>query len=554
MRAGAAMLSRKYAGSLLALGALLAAQPGNAGSMIPIAGDPVATQSGRIAGTQVTADVRAYLGIPFAAPPVRDLRWAPPQPMQWQGVWNADRKGPACIQVLRPHNINHYFGEEATSEDCLTLNLWTPAKARPDAKLPVVVFLYGGGFTIGSSGMANYDGTPIAQRGAIAVNFNYRVGAFGFMAHPDLSREQGGHSGNYGLMDQIAALQWVRANIARFGGDPDKVTILGQSAGASSVASLIFSPAAKGLFRSAAMSSGCNFRAPRPELKAAEAIGMAVQQRLGVPSLAAMRDMPADRILAIQSESQVGAHVEGVRIGGPIVDGQVQPAQPADMIAAGTANRVPIIGVYTRDDIDIGMSPFGAVQTLADYRAAATRYFGKDADAFLRLFPASTDAQAHAAALDVARASGFALAARQCAQDQAKLGEPAYLGLFAHKHPYAPGVRFADQDPATIGVYHTADVPYWLGTLDAYNSLRPTRTWGEADRTLSGEMMDALIAFADTGRPGAGWPGWTRANDALMTWDTPARAGRFDSRRMDWLDAHPIARQPLAPRPGLPRD
>ncbi|MDB5722286.1 MAG: hypothetical protein JWP15_2904, partial [Alphaproteobacteria bacterium] len=213
---------------LLAALALGAAAPHG---MVPIASDPVKTESGLVAGTRLNSGVRAYLGIPYAQPPVGALRWAAPAPIHWSGIWNADRLGPECIQVLRPHDINHYFGEEPTSENCLYLNLWAPAAARPGARLPVIVFLYGGGFTIGSSGMPNYGGEPAARAGAIFVSFNYRVGALGFMAHPELSREQGGHSGNYGLMDQNAALRWVHSNIARFGGDPSKVLIVGQSAG-----------------------------------------------------------------------------------------------------------------------------------------------------------------------------------------------------------------------------------------------------------------------------------------------------------------------------------
>ena len=224
--------------SMLAAAALLASPTMASDAPVatqPIASDPVRTATGAIAGTRLDGGIRAYLGIPYAAPPVGDLRWAAPRPTAWRGVRNADRPGPECIQVLRPHDINHYFGEEATSEDCLTLNIWAPA-ATPAMKRPVIVFLYGGGFTIGSSGMANYGGAAVARRGALFVNFNYRLGAFGFLAHPALSREQGGHSGNYALMDQIAALRWVRANIARFGGDPDKMAIMGQSAGALSVA------------------------------------------------------------------------------------------------------------------------------------------------------------------------------------------------------------------------------------------------------------------------------------------------------------------------------
>ena len=354
------------------------------------------------------------------------------------------------MQVLRAHDINHYFGEEPTSEDCLYMNIWAP-KAKAGTKLPVVVFIYGGAFTIGSSGMPNYSGEAIAKRGAIFVNFNYRVGAFGFMAHPELSREQGGHSGNYGLMDQIAALRWVHENIAAFGGDPDQVTIFGQSAGAMSVASLIFSPLAKDLFRSATMASWCIYRDAMPTLNDAEAIGLAVQRRLNAQSLAAMRNLPADRIVAIQSESQVGAHVEGIRIGGPIVDGYILPDQKPALVAAGRVNRVPIIVSSNTDDLDITMSPFGQVKTMDQYRAAAVEAYGDKAAEFLKRFPASTDTQARDSARHVAHLAGFELASRQCAVDQARLGQKAYIAQFSRKHPYTPGVQFADHDPLTIG-------------------------------------------------------------------------------------------------------
>jgi len=526
---------------------------GQAQAMQPIASDPVSTRSGAVAGTRIEGGVRGYLGIPFAMPPVGDLRWSTPLPIAWQGVRNADRTGPECIQVLRPHNINHYFGEEPTSEDCLYLNIWAP-EATPAAKLPVIVFLYGGGFTIGSSGMPHYGGAAVARRGAVFVNFNYRVGAFGFLAHPELSREQGGHSGNYGLMDQIAALRWIRENIAAFGGDPDKVMIIGQSAGALSVSSLIFSPGAKGLFRSATMTSWCNYHDTMPTLAEAEAIGLAVQQRLKADTLAAMRDIPADRILAIQSESQVGANVQGIRIGGPIVDGFVLPGQKPALLAAGQINRVPIIASSNTDDIDIQMSPFGHIATLDQYRTAASAAFGNDAVGFLRLFPAKGDAEANAMARHVAHLAGFVLASRQCARDQASIGQPAYIDEFARKHPYAPGVHFADQDPATVGAYHTGDVPYWLGTLDAYNSRRRTREWTAYDRSLSETMMDDLIAFAREGRPGPGWPAWSAKDERETVFGDSVAVRRLDTRRLDWLAAHPIARQALPPRPGSPRD
>lgn len=536
-----------------ACGALaLAVQSLAAGAaMTPIPSDPIATSGGAVAGTRLASGVRAYLGIPYAAPPVGALRWSAPQPFRWSGRWNADRRGPECIQVLRPHNINHYFGEEPTSEDCLYLNVWTPAGAKPAAKLPVIVFIYGGGFTIGSSGMPNYGGEAIARAGAVFVNFNYRVGAFGFMAHPELSREQGGHSGNYGLMDQTAVLRWVRDNIARFGGDPAKVLLIGQSAGAGSVASQIFSPAARGLFRAAVMSSGCNFASDGMSLAAAEKVGQEVQQRLGAGGLDDMRQIPADRILALQSESQVGAKVEGVRIGGPIIDGYVLPQSKKAALAAGAVAPVPIIASYNSDDIDQGMNPLSSARTVADYRARARELYGKDADRFLELFPVSNDGDVPVTAKRVATMAGLEASSRQCAQAQATLGQPTYIDEFTRRHPYVPGVRIADQDTATVGAYHTADMPYWFGTLDAYNSLRPTRNWTAWDRELSDRMMQALIAMARTGSPSTArqpWPAWSTTSERNIMWGDRVTPGPLDRVRLDWLAAHPIARRDLPRR------
>lgn len=521
-------------------------------AMVPIGGDPVTIDSGRVAGTVLASGVRGYLGIPFAQPPVGSGRWAAPRPIRWDGVWNADRKGAECIQVLRPHNINHYFGEEASSEDCLYLNLWAPAAATAGAKLPVIVFLYGGGYTIGSSGMANYDGENVAKAGAVFVNFNYRVGAFGFLAHPELSREQGGHSGNYGIMDQIVALKWVRANVAKFGGDPDKVLIIGQSAGAGSVIAHLFSPQSAGLFRAAVMSSGCNFSRDEGGLAAAEATGIALQKRLGTASLAEMRDVPADKILAAQTETQVGAHVEGVRIGGPIVDGSVLPMPKSQALAQHKINRVPIIASYNGDDIDQGQNPFGKARTAADYTRIASEAYGADAPAFLKLFPVRSDADVVRVSRQVGSMNGLETSSRVCAMDEAAQGVPAYLDLFTRRHPYVPGLKLPDQDIATVGAYHTADIPYWFDTLDKYNLLRPTRNWADWDRTLSDCMLHALIAFADTGNPGTpamAWPAWSKANEVRVTLGDEVTTIKLDRARLDWLAAHPMAaQQDSAPR------
>ncbi len=543
--------------ALVAAGSIASAAAGAADkSMQPIAGDPVQTTSGRLAGTTLASGVKAYLGVPFAAPPIGDLRWAPPQPAKWTGVFNADRKGAACIQVLRPHDINHYFGEEATGEDCLTMNIWAPAGATPGAKRPVVVFIYGGGFTIGSSGMANYDGEEMAKSGAVFVNFNYRVGALGFLAHPELTREQGGASGNYGLMDQTAALQWVRENIAAFGGDPDKVLIMGQSAGAGSVAAQVLSPAARGLFRAAVMSSGCNLRAPKPTLADAEKIGLAVQERLGAKSLADMRNIPADRILAVQSESQLGLSVAGVRINGPIVDGRVLPTQAAESVASGDFAKVPMIASFNEDDLAFGFGDLTGAATVAEYNAAAQKLFGADAPAFLKLYPVRTDAEVRTVARRAAQDSGLAANARACAVDTAKAGVPVYIDEYVRRHPYIPGVKLADQDTATVGAYHTADIPYWFGTQDKYNMFRPTRQWTEWDRTLSQRMMGALIAMAETGSPNTAampWKPWSPKNETALVLGDQVSVQKLNLTGQAWLATHKPATA-NAPRPTGPRD
>ncbi len=265
---------------------------------------PVKTQSGMVQGAMEDG-VAVYKGIPFAAPPLGDLRWRAPQPpAAWTGVRTADKFAPACVQVPI---VNKELGMEsvATNEDCLYLNVWAPAKPANE-KLAVMVWIYGGGFTIGGTSMSLYDGMNFAKKGVIMVSVAYRLGAFGFMAHPELTREQGGHSGNYGLLDQIAGLQWVKRNIAAFGGDPSRVSIFGESAGGISVSMLSASPLAKGLFRGAISESGGNFGPERQagneggenmdSLAAAEKNGTAFLTKLGAASIADARKKSAEEI------------------------------------------------------------------------------------------------------------------------------------------------------------------------------------------------------------------------------------------------------------------
>lgn len=543
------MISRRSGGvAALCVALVLAAPCGARAATQAIRSDPVAVESGSLAGTQLASGVRAYLGVPYAAPPVRDLRWRSPQPVPpWQGTYHADRIAPECIQALRAHDINHYFGEEATSEDCLYLNIWAPPHDAAAAPAPVVVWIYGGGFMIGSASMANYSGAPLAAKGVVYVALAYRVGALGFLAHPELSAESPQHvSGNYGFLDQIAALQWIQRNIARFGGDPRNVTIMGQSAGSASVSILQASPLSRGLFhRAVGMSGGAlgaNMGRARP-MSAAEQWGRELQAVLKAPSLAALRQLPADRILAVQGTT--GRY-------GPLVDGYLLPEDPNALFAAGKQNDVPILIGYTRDE---GFDSFNQTMTLAEYRAQAQRY-GEHAADLLRLYPATSDAEARRASLDIARDATLGLQMRTWARAQASGKSPAYLYLFSRVHPYAPGVKFSDHDPATIGAYHTGDVPYWLQTLDSLNLFRTTRNWTAYDRELATKMSDVIVSFARTGKPslsGIDWPAYRRADERVVELGDSVHVIPLpDSAKIDFLAAHPPL-EPVTGEGGRPR-
>lgn len=433
---------------LLAVGALATeVSPHGQVRERPVPGDPVKVDSGLVAGKLLDSGVRAYFGVPFAAPPLGELRWREPQPVPaWNGVFDADRPAPECIQALRAHDINNYFGEEATSEDCLYLNIWAPANAGGSARKPVVVWIYGGGFTAGSASMANYSGETLARKGVVYVAIAYRVGAFGFLALPALTAESPHHaSGSVGFLDQVAALQWVRRNIAAFGGDPGNVTLMGQSAGSMSISVLQASPLTRGLFQHLVGLSGSvvvkqSLGGPWP-LAEAEHEGLQLQDALHAANLAALRQLPADRILAAAIATRTRF--------GPTVDGYVLPAGPLEIFAAGKQNDVPMLIGYAHDEN-----------------------------------------------------VNFGLEMHSWARAQAATGKsPVYTYRFARVHPYAPGVAFSDHDPHTVGAYHSGDIPYWLGTLDAFNLFRVTRDWTGADRDLSEHMSDAIVTFATTGNP-----------------------------------------------------
>ena len=524
----------------------------------PIPGDPIPLDSGKVAGKTLDSGVRAYLGVPYAAPPTGAWRWREPQPVKpWSGVYNADRFAPECIQILRPHDINHYFGEEATSEDCLYLNLWIPANATAESRLPVILWIHGGGLTIGSAAMANYSGENLAGKGVVFVSLGYRVGAFGFMAHPTLTAESPFHaSGNYGYLDQLAALRWIGRNIRHFGGDPGRVTVMGQSAGAGSAFSLQASPAAKGLFhRIVGMSGGgLRFGVDLPTQQEAEASGLELEKALRVDSLQKLRNIPADRILAVQAEFQLGGTAGTVRFR-PNLDSLFMPKQPRETFAAGRQNDVPLLIGFTRDE---SSNELRTATDLSRFREAAKKYFGERSDEFLRLYP-STEADISKVGAQAARDGGMATSMRSWAYAQIVKGKaPVYIYMYAHPHSYAPGVSFADLDPQLAGAYHSSEIPFFLQTLDAYDRIRPTRAWTERDRLLAATLSDVLIAFASQGNPQTASvriPRFDARREQLIEFGDPIRMISFNKPRMEFFSTvnAPGAVGPAA-APRTPRD
>lgn len=504
----------------------------------PVAAQTVAIDTGQIEGKTLASGVRAWLGVPFAAPPLRELRWKAPQAaVKWEGIYHADRFAPMCLQAGRGRTMNHYFGTEATSEDCLYLNVWAPASGE---KLPVVVWIYGGGFVVGSASMANYSGEGLAEKGVVRVNLAYRVGPMGFFAHPDLTKEGGGHSGNYGLMDQVAGLEWVRRNIAAFGGDPNNVTIMGQSAGSMSVSLLQMDQKAKGLFHKAVGMSGSAHgwtMGPAP-LSVAEGQGVALQKALGAASIEAMRDFAGDRILAAAATAPSATIV---------VDGEHIVGTAAETFAAGKQSDVPVMVGFTRDERFANLGPS---TTVAEYEVVVRAAFPMHAPAVLKAYPAKDDAGVQRALVDLMRDMSVG---RQMFTWAGANKAPAYGYFFTRRQPYVEGVSFADHDPATVGAYHTGEVPYFLRTLGSLNLFRKTRDWSAQDQALSDTMSGAILCFAHTGKPGAGWVEFNPKKPQLM------RLG-LDKVVIEWPNAKALPlladgqSTPTAPVAGRIRD
>jgi len=470
----------------------------------------VAVTGGRVSGV-VTNGIAAFKGIPFAAPPVGALRWKAPQPVTtWTDIRVAGTFAPGCIQ---DPTLGRLFGApDAISEDCLYLNVWTPATSASE-RLPVMVWIYGGAFSSGMTSIPAYDGASLAEKGVVLVSVSYRLGPFGFLAHPELSKEAGKGSGNFGLQDQIAGLRWVKNNIAKFGGDPGRVTIFGESAGGISVSMLAASPSARGLFQRAISESGGNFGPARtaneggttvPSLTVAETTGQAFLKRLGAADIAAARTLTAEKI-----QSALGG---GLQAGfWPVFDGVLLPGDQYELYQAMRFNDTPIL-IGTNSDEGITFVP-GATQPAA-FEANIRAGYGAKADTILAAYPHATIAESTQSARNLFRDATFAWHTWAWATQQSTHGRSkAFVYYFDHRTPQSPH-----------GSGHAAEIPYVFRTLGKFTG--PAALVGQPrpeDRAMSDLMSSYWVNFAKTGDPnGPGlpvWPAFTESSQTVMHFD-----------------------------------
>lgn len=478
-------------------------------------GAAVAAPAGRYVG--IDGPVRSFRGIRFARPPVGPLRWRPPQAVAVRGgTIDATRFGSDCMQAPDPATRAPGVGE-----DCLTLNIWSP-RAAAGQRLPVMVWIYGGGFTGGSGSLPLYDGTRIAERGAVLVTINYRVGVFGFLAHPGLTAESPRRSsGNYGLMDQLAALRWLQTNIAAFGGDPANVTVFGQSAGASSISHLIVSRQSAGLMAKAILESPGAMR-PLATLADAEAVGLSLNR-----DLAALRRMSATEVLALNARVVPAVRtLTAPRALGPIVDGWVVRSGEGDAYAAGSVRPMPLMIGGTADEGRMFVAQW-PIRTVADYDAYLAKNFGRWRNDAAIFYPAANDARVRPALADLFSDTQYHYGIRGVARGMADTGKPVWRYQFTH---VAGG---ADLPPT-----HADEVPFVFGNLAG-----PTAATAD-DRAMSRAMMSAWLSFAKTGDPNSEgtvrWPRYHRADEAYLDFGQSRNSAgsRYRSPQLDFIQRY----------------
>jgi para-nitrobenzyl esterase len=480
---------------------------------------------GVISGTvSKNGEVHAFKGIPFAAPPLGDFRWKEPQPvLPWAGLKQCDIFGPSPMQAspfpFGPWSQEYLIPKEPISEDCLYLNVWTGAKTSSE-KRPVIVWIYGGGFGSGGTAVPVYDGEAMAKKGIVFVSVNYRVGVFGFLAHPELTKESPHHaSGNYGLLDQVAGLRWVQENIAAFGGDPGNVTIAGQSAGSMSVNCLVASPLCRGLFQHAIAESGAGFIAGgignSASLQNAEEAGTKMAESLQAISIAALRKIPAAEL---QSKARGFFR--------PITDGYLLPESIAETFAKGKQNDVALLTGWNEDD---GVM-IGKPKTAAEFQQQVKQQYGNDATALLQYYPSSNEEEALRSQVNLSRDQTFGMQNYAWANVQNEKGKaPVYVYRFARRLP-------ATGDYERYGAFHTGEVAYAYNNLDFVKRC----SWQPADRQLAEIMSSYWVNFAASGNPnGKGLPQWPayklQDKKIIILGDTMVAAALPDTKALDLL-------------------
>ena len=500
-------------------------------------GPIVETSLGTLEGEHVAGDdgVLVFRGIPYAEPPVGDNRWrAPLARASWEGARPATTFGPACWQRLTPASSVYTRGELDRDEDCLYLNLWTAAEQAGEAR-PVMVWFHGGGHTGGWGSAKIFDGTALANQGVVLVTINYRLGPFGFLAHPALTAESAhAASGNYGLLDKVAALEWVRDNIAAFGGDPGNVTIFGQSAGSWSVCYLMASPLAAGLFHKAIGHSGGCFRGGRPDLAAAHEAGLAAAAELGVDgddaeSLTALRALDAEAVL----DSDLGS--------GAIIDGWFMPGPARDIFAAGEHNDVPVIvGALANEGTTLYASMPERTET--ELASVLREQYGDHAGALLAAYEPEVEKSTKWGAQSIQADRSFVWEMRTWARAVESSGNDAYLYFFSQAPPvfriYVPERAAIDMPdgPDGYGAYHSGDLAYAFG-----NTALVGIDWTEWDHEISRAMTQYWVNFARTGDPNgdglATWPRYEAAADEWLEFGSDIKATReVRKEKLDLFD------------------
>lgn len=483
----------------------------------------VTIQNGTLEGIrEPNSNIRSFKGVPFAAPPVGDLRWHPPTPVtNWDGVRPAKAFGPRAMQL--PVFGDMQFRSNGMSEDCLYLNVWTPAESK-EARLPVLLYFYGGGFIAGDGSEPRYDGQSVAEHGIVTVTANYRLGVFGFLAHPELTAESPHHaSGNYGLLDQVAALSWVRNNIAAFGGDPERITIAGESAGSISVSALMASPLSRDMIAGAIGESGSILEtlAPAP-LETAEALGRRIAAGLGIgeaPSLEQLRAMPAQQLMETARDA-------GFQWFSPTLDGYFFPQPPEAIFTAGEQAKVPLLAGVNSQEMGFAALLGNQAPTVENYKQALKRIYPEHSDAVFIAYPATNPDEVMDAAQDLASDRFISFGTWKWIDLATKTGgQPTFYYLYAHPRPamrpelgkVAPGfaggiVETEEPRPRDRGAVHSAEIEYALGNLH----LNKVFAWNEEDEQVSRLMQSYFIRFIQTGNPnGPDLPEWPRFDTGL---------------------------------------